>query len=87
MSLVLIMRALASILAPVSPMQLPLMSILVRSKLLPKQLMRVVVPVFSLESHTDRDSKGYQGKRRELDMIFMILANWLIAMITSQGNQ
>lgn len=51
-------KALASILAPVSPMQLPLMSILVRLALQPRLLMRMVVPVFSLESHTDRDSRG-----------------------------
>lgn len=58
-------KALASILAPVSPMRFPLMSILERLALLARLLMRMVVPVFSFESHTDRDSRGYEDTRTE----------------------
>lgn len=65
MSLVLIIKALASILAPVSPIQFPLISILERLELLPKLLMRMVVPVFSLESHTDRDSSGWEKRQTD----------------------
>lgn len=58
----LIIKALASILAPVSPIQFPLISILDRLELLPRLLMRMVVPVFSFESHTERDSRGWEER-------------------------
>lgn len=58
LSLVLICRALASILAPISPMPFPLMSTLVKEVLLPRALMMMVTSVLSFESARDRDCRG-----------------------------
>lgn len=58
LSFVLICRALANILAPVSPMALPLMSSVVRLVLLPRALSRTLVPSLRRDSATDRDWRG-----------------------------
>ena len=58
LSFVLICRALASILAPVSPMALPLMSRAMRLVLLPRALSRTLVPSLRRDSATDRDWRG-----------------------------
>lgn len=63
--LVLIIRAFDSIFAPMSPILFPLMSILDRLTLLARLLMRMVVPVFNLESHTERDSNGWREKETQ----------------------
>ncbi|TNN79984.1 hypothetical protein EYF80_009801 [Liparis tanakae] len=51
-------RALANILAPMSPMAFPLMSNLVREELLPRAFRTMVRSVFSLESARDREADG-----------------------------
>lgn len=58
-SLVLTRSALASILAPVSPMALPLISSAVRLGLVAKARSRTLAPSFSLDSATDRDCRGW----------------------------
>lgn len=60
LSLVLICRALASILAPVSPMALPLMSRETRLVLLPRALSRTLVPSLRRDSATDSDWRGWK---------------------------
>lgn len=62
LSFVLICRALANILAPVSPMALPLMSSAVRLVLLPRALSRTLVPSLRRDSATDRDWRGWVGE-------------------------
>lgn len=61
LSLVLICRALASILAPMSPMAFPLMSSLVRDVLLPRALRTMERSAFSLESVRDSEVSGCRG--------------------------
>lgn len=51
--------ALASILAPVSPMALPLISSAVRLGLVAKARSRTLAPSFSLDSATERDCRGW----------------------------
>lgn len=63
LSLELICRAFASILAPMSPIALPLMSSLVRDELLPSALRTMVRSLFSLESAREREVRGC-GERR-----------------------
>lgn len=58
-SLVLTRSALASILAPVSPMALPLISRAVRLGLVPRARSRTLAPSFSRDSATDRDCRGW----------------------------
>lgn len=67
LSLVLICRALASILAPMSPMAFPLMSNLVREVLLPRALSTMERSAFSLESASDRELSGCRAKFRNQD--------------------
>ena len=61
LSLVLICRALASILAPMSPMAFPLMSSLVSEALLPRALRTMERSAFSLESAKDSEFSGCGG--------------------------
>lgn len=61
LSLELICRALASILAPMSPIALPLMSSLVSVELLPSALRTMVRSLFSLESAREREVRGWRG--------------------------
>lgn len=63
LSFVLIWRALDSILAPMSPMEFPLMSSLIREVLLPRALRMMDRSAFSLESARDSEDKGYQKKK------------------------
>lgn len=63
LSLVLICRALASILAPVSPMALPLMSRETRLVLLPRALSRTLVPSLRRDSATDSDWRGWKRNK------------------------
>lgn len=58
-SRVLTRSALASILAPVSPMALPLISRAVRLGLVARARSRTLAPSFSLDSATDRDCRGW----------------------------
>lgn len=57
-SLVLTRSALASILAPVSPMALPLISSAVRLGFVPRARSRTLEASFSRDSATDRDCRG-----------------------------
>lgn len=58
-SLVLTRSALASILAPASPMALPLISSAVSFGLVLKARSRTLAPCFNRDSATDRDCKGW----------------------------
>lgn len=58
-SLVLTRSALASILAPASPMALPLISNTVRLGLVARARSSTLAPSFSLDSATDRDCRGW----------------------------
>lgn len=58
-SLVLTRSALASILAPVSPMALPLISSAVRLGLVPRARSRTLEASFRRDSATDRDCRGW----------------------------
>lgn len=58
----MICRALASILAPMSPMAFPLMSNLVSEELLPRAFRTMVRSLFSLESARDREVRGWGGE-------------------------
>lgn len=62
LSLELICNALASILAPMSPIAFPLMSSLVSVELLPKALRTMVRSLLSLESARDREVRGWEGQ-------------------------
>lgn len=62
LSLELICNALASILAPMSPIAFPLMSSLVSVELLPKALRTMVRSLLSLESARDREVRGWEGE-------------------------
>lgn len=62
LSLELICRALASILAPMSPIAFPLMSRLVREELLPSALRMMERSAFSLESARDSEVSGCSGR-------------------------
>lgn len=69
--MLLICRALDSILAPMSSMQFPLRSTLVRQVLLPRALIRMLVRVFSRESATEKDCRDL-GKKKQ-DVVFWTL--------------
>lgn len=56
----MICSALASILAPMSPMAFPLMSNLVSEELLPSAFRTMVRSLFSLESARDREVRGWR---------------------------
>lgn len=64
LSLELICNAFASILAPMSPMALPLISSLVRDELLPRALRTIVRSLLSLESARDREVRGWGREDR-----------------------
>lgn len=59
----LICRAFASILAPMSPIALPLTSSLVSEELLPSAFNTIVRSLLSLESASDRDVRGWEKRR------------------------
>lgn len=61
LSLELICRAFASILAPMSPMAFPLMSNLASVELLPSAFSTMDRSLFSLESARDREVRGWRG--------------------------
>lgn len=63
----LICRALASILAPMSPMEFPLMSSLVSEVLLPRALRTMERSAFSLESANESEVSGCRSRERERD--------------------
>lgn len=65
LSLELICSALASILAPMSPMAFPLMSSLVSEELLPRALRTMVRSLFSLESARDKEVRGCGGQEEK----------------------
>ena len=60
----MICNAFASILAPMSPMALPLISSLLREELLPRALRTMVRSLLSLESARDREVRGWGGEDR-----------------------
>lgn len=78
LSFVLICRALASILAPVSPMALPLMSRATRLVLLPRALSRTLVPSLRRDSATDRDWRGCKGDKED-NLYAWLAATGLVA--------
>lgn len=79
LSLELICSALASILAPMSPMAFPLMSSLVSEELLPRALRTMVRSLFSLESARDREVRGCgregwrdDGEKKNIERVYIM---------------
>lgn len=71
LSLELICRALANILAPMSPMAFPLMSNLVSEELLPRAFSTMVRSLFSLESARDRELRGWGREETREEVVFV----------------